>query len=148
MRSGLSPIDGFTEGHTRSLRHGATSERMVGPLSAELLTDLEAMVAGTPAAQPMFDLARALLARKLAQIRLLNEYHTDAGMFTEKGYVRRSARFEADLLKSAETSLERLGLTPSSAAKLGVDLARGRSLADELQAGVDARRRAEARPAT
>ena len=147
MPSGLAPVDGFAPGHTRSLRHGANSERMVGPLSKSLLADLDEMCEGTPAAQPMFALARALLARKLAHIRLLNEYHTDAGMFTEKGYVRRSARFESDLLKSAEASLERLGLTPSSAAKLGVDLARGQSLADELRAGVEARQRAEARHA-
>lgn len=70
------------------------------------------MVADTPAVQPVFALARALLARKLAQIKLLNEWHTEQGLMTEKGYVRRSVRFEADLLKSAEASLRELGLTP------------------------------------
>ena len=107
---GLTPLNGFEAGHVRSLRHGANSERMVGPLSQELLTDLDEMVAGTPAAQPMFALARALLARKLAQIRLLNEHHTDAGMFTVKGYVRRSVRFEADLLRSLRLRWRSSGL--------------------------------------
>ena len=74
-----------------------------------------------------------------------SEWHMDQGMFTEKGYVQRSVRFEAELLRSAEASSEKLGLTPSSAAKLGVDLARGQSLADELRAGVEARERPEAR---
>ena len=122
----------FTEGNRAAQTHGARSERMVGPLAAEIREGLEAMVAGTPAEAPSFELARAALARKLAQVQLLADYLAEHGPLDADGEVRNAARFEAELLDSVEKSLSGLGLTPTSAAALGVDMMRGESLVDEL----------------
>ncbi len=55
----------------------------------------------------------------------------------------KAAQFELTLLASVEKSLTDLGLNPSAAAKLGVELVRGSSIAEELAAARQVRDRAD-----
>lgn len=142
------PVNPFLDGHTVTLTHGAHSERLVGPLSEELLASIDDLVEGTPAAIPTFAAARGALARKLARLKLVAEWLEENGWIDDHGKVRAATDLEIRLLHSVEKSLDTLGLTPVSAARLGVDLARSRSLADELQEARDTRDRAETRYAT
>lgn len=125
----------FEPGHTLTLQHGAYSPRLVGPLAAEIGEELEAIVAGTPAAAPMFLGARSALALKLARLRLVTRWLEDRGgmPIDGEGQPLSAARLEMELLASIEKSLNQLGLTPTAAARLGVDLARG----SILQVGID-----------
>jgi hypothetical protein len=133
-------------GNARAVTHGAHSERLVGPVASDVVEEVEALCSGTPAGEPQFSAARAVLARKLARLRMVGEYleanHSGTPL-THKGGVLKAAQFELTLLASVEKSLADLGLNPSAAAKLGVELVRGSSLADELAAARQVRDRAD-----
>ena len=62
---------------------------------------------------------------------------------THKGGVLKAAQFELSLLASVEKSLTDLGLNLGAAAKLGVELVRGSSIAEELAAARQVRDRAD-----
>ena len=101
---------------------------------------------GTPAGEPQFAAARAVLARKLARLRLVGEYiesNHDGSPLTHKGGVLKAAQFELSLMASVEKSFTDLGLNPGAAAKLGVELVRGSSIAEELAAARQVRDRAD-----
>jgi hypothetical protein len=140
----------FEAGHTAAVKHGAFSPRLVGPIAEEIVGELAEMVKGTPAEGPSFLAARSALALKLARLRrVIGFIETRHGglPFDDEGQVLPAARLELELLASIEKSLAALGLTPASAATLGVDLLRGSSLAADLQAALDARDRADKRMA-
>lgn len=135
-------------GNLVALKHGGHSERFVGPLAEEVLDEVEELCSDTPAAASQFAAARAVLARKLARLRLVSEYieHQHGGSpLTLKGGILKSAVFEQTLLASVERSLADLGLTPTAAAKLGVDLVRGTTLAEELASARQVRVEADER---
>ena len=138
-------VDVAAPDNTRAVSHGAFSERLVGPIASDTLEVIEEMCAGLPAEQPSFAAERAVLARKLARLRMVSEHLDENGYFNKRGNARPSVKLELDLLRSVEKSLEVLGLTPAAAAKLGVNLARSHSLADELEDARRARLRAEVR---
>ena len=100
---------------------------------------------GTPAAGNAFAANRAVLAHKLARLRMVADHLEDNGYFNQRGNPRPSVRLELDLMASVERSLSTLGLTPTAAAKLGVDLGKATTLADELALARQARQRAEVR---
>ena len=131
-----------------ALRHGGHAELLIGPLAEDILAEVEAACAGTPAGAPAFRVLRALLARKLARLRLVAEHleraHSGSPVGS-KGRIINAARLELDLLASVERTLGELGLSPAAAARLGVDLARGTSLAEEIEKARAAREAAEAR---
>lgn len=143
MSTNLSNIAG--PGNLRSVSHGAFSERLVGPVAEELLVTVEEMCESLPAGQPGFAVERAVLARKLARLRMVSTHLDSNGYMNQRGNPRPSVKLELELLRAVETSLTHLGLTPASAAKLGVDLARSHTLADELETAREARERAEVR---
>jgi hypothetical protein len=118
---------------------------MVGPLAEELRVEVETLVEGTPAAGPSFALARATLARRLAQAKLVARYLEQRGPLEDDGEVRAAAKYETELLASVDRALGELGLTPRSAAALGVDLIRGESLVDEMESARRIREEAERR---
>ncbi len=132
-------------GNTRAVTHGAFSECLIGPIAADTLVAVDEMCAGLPAEQPCFAAERAVLARKLARLKMVSEHLDEDGYFNKRGNARPSVKLELDLLRSVEVSLEALGLTPAAAAKLGVNLARSHSLADELETARQARLGAEVR---
>jgi hypothetical protein len=110
-----------------------------------MLAAVDEMCADLPAGQPGFAAQRAVLARKLARLKMVSEHLDEDGYFNKRGNARPSVKLELELLRSVEKSLESLGLTPAAAAKLGVDLTRSHTLADELDTARQARLGAEVR---
>ena len=144
--AGLANLEPAEPGNTRAVTHGAHSERLVGPVAEDVAAEVEQLCSGTPAGEAQFAAARAVLARKLARLRMVGEYletNHDGSPLTHKGGVLKAAQFELTLLASVEKSLTDLGLNPSAAAKLGVELVRGNSLAEELAAARQVRDHAD-----
>ena len=144
--AGLANLEPAEPGNTRAVTHGAHSERLVGPVAEDVAAEVEQLCSGTPAGEDQFAAARAVLARKLARLRMVGEYlETNHGgsPLTHKGGVLKAAQFELSLLASVEKSLTDLGLNPAAAAKLGVELVRGSSIAEELAAARQVRDRAD-----
>ena len=142
----MANLEPAEPGNTRAVTHGAHSERLVGPVAEDVLAEVEQLCSGAPAGEAQFTAARAVLARKLARLRMVGEYleaNHDGSPLTHKGGVLKAAQFELTLLASVEKSLTDLGLNPSAAAKLGVELVRGNSLAEELAAARKVRNRAD-----
>lgn len=133
---------------SNALKHGAYSMRVTNPRADELLELVDEVCLGTPAEDPRFAPMRSVLAHKLARLSLvadyLNERHGGSPV-GQKGQLIKAARLEMDLLASVEKTLGELGLTPTAAAKLGVDLARGHTLAEGMDQAREARERAEKR---
>jgi len=134
-----------TPGNLRGVRHGAFSARLLAPVVEDTLDVVESMCEGTPAAGPSFAAARETLATKAARLRMVTTWLDEHGWMDRRGSIRPATRLEVQLAQSVEASLDALGLTPTSAAKLGVDLGKATSLADELEAARVAREAAEAR---
>jgi hypothetical protein len=146
QKAGLANLSPAEPGNVRAVTHGAHSERLIGPIASDVSAGVEALCAGTPAGEPQFAAARAVLARKLARLRMVGEYlesNHDGSPLTHKGGVLKAAQFELSLLASVEKSLTDLGLNPGAAAKLGVELVRGSSIAEELAAARQVRDRAD-----
>ena len=144
--SGLANLESAEPGNSRAVTHGAHSERLIGPVVVDVAEEVEQLCSGTPAGEGQFAAARAVLARKLARLRMVGEYleaNHDGSPLTHKGGVLKAAQFELTLLASVEKSLTDLGLNPSAAAKLGVELVRGSSVAEELAAARQVRDRAD-----
>jgi hypothetical protein len=143
MSSNLANV--AAPGNTRAVSHGAFSERLVGPIARDMLEAVDEMCAGLPAEQPGFAAERAVLARKLARLSMISAHLDSNGYFNQRGNPRPSVTLELALLRSVEVTLAALGLTPAAAAKLGVNLARSHTLADEIDTARTARLRAEVR---
>lgn len=144
--AGLANLVPAEPGNARAVKHGAHSERLIGPVASDVTQEVELLCAGTPAGEAQFAAARAVLARKLARLRMVGEYleaNHDGSPLTHKGGVLKAAQFELSLLASVEKSLTDLGLNPSAAAKLGVELVRSSSIAEELAAARQVRDRAD-----
>lgn len=155
MDAGLSniqpPPNPAAPGNTRRLAHGAYSERLVGPLAKEKLEAVEALCQDHPAGEPYFAAARAILARKLARLEVVSRYieeTREGSPLTHKGGELSVSKLEQRLMEGVEKSLADLGLTPSSAAKLRVDLHRGESIAEELRKAGELREARERRDKT
>ena len=132
-------------GNVRGVTHGAFSTRLLAPVVEDTLGVVEAMCDGTPAAGGSFAAARETLATKAARLQMVTTWLDEHGWMDRRGSIRPATRLEVQLAQSVEASLDALGLTPTSAAKLGVDLGKATSLADELDAARVAREGAEAR---
>jgi hypothetical protein len=52
------------------VKHRAHSERLIGPIASDIAREVETLCAGTPAGEAQFVAARAVLARKLARLRI------------------------------------------------------------------------------
>jgi hypothetical protein len=81
-------------------------------------------------------LARGSAARALARVRLLETFLEARGLLDAKGRPRPATKLLTEAHASLLRHLEALGLTPGSAAKLGVDLRKmqGLSLAAKVAA--------------
>lgn len=143
MSTNLANVAG--SGNLRAISHGAFSDRLVGPIAEEILEAVDQLCAGLPAAEQGSAAERAVLARKPARLSMVSRHLDSNGYMNQRGNPRPSVKLELELLRSVEKSLEVLGLTPAAAAKLGVDLVRSHSLADELEMAREARKRAEVR---
>ena len=115
--------------------HGGYA-RIIGAGNWDLARALEEMVAGTPAAAAPFAGARQALVLKCERLDKVRSYINDkhgGSPLDRAGDPLAAARFEAELVRSIERSLGDLGLTPASAAKLGVNLAQSESMVQRIQ---------------
>lgn len=120
----------FAPGHTLSMRHGAHSDRLVGPRALEIAAALE-----DDGALPEFlrdpSYRPAVLAycRTLAQVERVEGYlaeHTpEHGVpeLDDDGAVRAATRLLDRLVARADRQRADLGLTPMARARLGRDVA-------------------------
>lgn len=108
---------GFKPGHELTLRHGAYADVALGPRVDELSGELEQLV---PAYSPSDAIAVRLLGLALARLE-----RAEAAL--EAAAPADMARLRTDALgwaNSARRLLNDLGMTPTSRARLGLDLSR------------------------
>lgn len=130
-------------GNSRAVTHGAKAELIIAPRAAELREHLRSIV---PAASPADEPAIALLAMALARVERANEYLADCGLLDGDGMPRPVLKVLSTWENSAARLCDHLGLTPTSRARLGLDLARGEAVVtDRLRSVEGAADRAEAR---
>jgi len=140
-------LTSFEAGHELSTRHGAWSPRRVEPLTAEIA---QAALDGVAwLSEPTFGPAVWAWARAEARCQLLAEYLADQGPLEDDGRPRPALEAAARQERIAAEARGRLGLDPTSRARLERELAdAGLGLAkleDALAHGADLRRAAERR---
>lgn len=143
----------FTEGHTKSVQHGAYSPRIAGPVATQIVDELlssgdcpDHLVDDEGRVRPRWQSAVEAWSRAESQVRLLAAFMAtqDAGAaLTETTESEEDAKFSEgrsskrisakrtqatiDALDRAErrahTLREALGLTPAAAARMRVDVA-------------------------
>lgn len=118
-------------GHVPALRHGAYSEALLADVSDEVRELMEALGSTAPVREadgslPAADVvAFERTARLLRRYRRLEAWLDLHGEFDEKtGDVKPAARFTEEVGASLFRALAELGMTTTSRAKLGLDLAR------------------------
>ena len=114
----------FAPGNELALRHGASALLRLAPRAGELADGLRELVPGASAAD---EPAIRLLALVLARIEAANGWLAEHGLFRRGGgepqpVLRALSAWE----NTAARLCERLGLTPTSRAQLGLDLTRAR----------------------
>ena len=128
----------FEPGNTAAVKHSAYAVVQLGPRVAELAEDLRDAV---PAYSPSDEVAVRLLAVTLARL----EASSAALEGASPADLARLRVDERGWLNSARRLLNDLGMTPTSRARLGLDITRSTSLAQEVEAALAARARADAR---
>lgn len=111
----------FEPGNTVRLTHGARSERVIAPLTAEIANDL--MREHERLRSPLYRESVLQYARYLAQIEVLEKFLDEHGDIDSDGKVRNAAEFRLKVSKAATNLADRLGLTPLANARLGKDVA-------------------------
>ncbi len=115
----------FEPGHTLSTRHGAYSSRVVEPVAARLVAELEAS-----APEWIETVDRAAVdawARAESQVEVVDRWLTEhGGPVDDKGKVRPAADLLVRLERRAADARTRLGLDPLARARLGRDTASAR----------------------
>ncbi|MCX2965607.1 hypothetical protein [Gordonia aquimaris] len=111
----------FKANHTKSIKHGARSERMITPLAEVIGNSL--LEQHSRLRDPLYREAVLEYARVLAQVELLQAYVDEHGMFREDGTTNGAADYLLRVRKHASNLADRLGLTPLANARLGKDTA-------------------------
>lgn len=128
----------FEEGNQAAVRHGAYATVALGPRVDELAELLRESV---PAYSPSDEVAVRLLGLALARLEA-------AGTAIEGATPGDLARLRADergWVNTARRLLGDLGMTPTSRARLGLDLTRGTTLAAAMEEALAARDRVDRR---
>ncbi len=136
------PVAGAEAGNSRALTHGVTASLHLAPRVAEIADDL---IARVPAYAESDAPTVWLLAGVLAQIETGRDYLAEHGMLDGRGKPRPVMGILTTLQNSAARLCDQLGLSPTSRARLGVDLAKGADLQAEIEKARQARKRADAR---
>lgn len=123
------------ENHTRSVKHGAFSERYLSPLVEQKEEELMSLLEEATYITSVDKVVVRNLARALARLERFDWYLDQAGdIVTDKGKTKLnpviSAYFTA--LETCRRHCEALGLTPGARAKLGVDIAKYQDIAERL----------------
>jgi hypothetical protein len=119
-------------GNRRAVTHGGYATLALAPRSAEIRVQLRELV---PARMDADDAAISLLSFQLARIEAAADYLERHDLLDSRGRPRPVLKVLSTWENSAARLLDQLGLTPTSRAKLGLDLtrARGAALAEHLQ---------------
>lgn len=111
----------FKANHTKSIKHGARSERMITPLAEAIGNNLLAQ--HERLRNPLYREAVLEYARVLAQVELLQAYVDEHGVLDKDGKTTGAADYLLRVRKHASNLADRLGLTPLANARLGKDTA-------------------------
>ena len=112
----------FETGNFAARKHGATSDRLVGPLAQEIRDEL--LESGPDyLREPSYAPAVAALARLEAQIVLLARWIEERGLLDEGGAPPGAVDLLLRVERAAQNLRNALGLTPLSRAKLGQAIA-------------------------
>lgn len=120
---------GAPKGNKNNLKHGARAEPPALQLNATTQAIYDTLAEAAPVREsgelPRADhYAVVLLARTLCRLQSLGTWLDKHGMWDRRGHLRSAARWEDKLMARAESQMASLGMTPTSRAKLGVDLKR------------------------
>lgn len=150
----LRPAPPAPVGHVRSLRHGGRAEELYRDVSGEVRELLDLLADAAPVRDgdgelPAADaIAVERAARALARYRRLSGWCDAHGRLDERsGEVKPAAEYELRAERALAEALDALGMSPTSRAKLGVDLARAASSAEDAVATAAARERLDVRAA-
>ena len=118
----ITQLQPFKKGNQVAVKHGATAALRLAPRAAEIAADLVSLVpARSDADMPTIQ----LLANVLARIETANEWLAEHGLFRNaKGEPQPVLKVLSTWENTASRLVDRLGLTPTSRAQLGLDLAR------------------------
>jgi hypothetical protein len=136
----------FERGNAAAETHGGYSERRVAPLAARARSEL--LSAAPWVASPAFEAAVAAWSRVEGQTRLVAAYVAEKGPLDQGGKPRPAVDLLVRLERLAADLRGRLGLDPSSRARIERDLAAGvrdLDLSDTLAEGRRVRLAAEER---
>lgn len=125
---------GFQKGHTLSRRHGAYSLVSLEPRALELAGEIRELV---PARSDADEISIRLLALALAQVEGASTWLAEHGLVDEHGNARSLLRHLGTMMNTAARIADRLGMTPTSRAQLGLDLTRAKG--EALRAHLDER---------
>jgi hypothetical protein len=122
----------FPPGNQAGLRHGGYRDIAERELDGKAREIFEALASDAPLHEngtlPRADaVAVALLADCLVRLEGLRAFHAAHGLLKDNGDPRPSAALEGQLREEAMRACDRLGMTPASRAKLGVDLVHAES---------------------
>lgn len=123
---------GFQKGHTLSLRHGGRSIVALEPRVAELAAEIRKLV---PARSDSDEISERLLALALAQVESASAWLAEHGLVDEHGNARSLLRHLGTMMNTSARIADRLGMTPTSRAQLGLDLTRAKG--EALRAHLD-----------
>ena len=117
---------------TAALKHGATGALCIAPRASEIADDLRALV---PTGNARDEPAIRLLALVLARVEAANVWLDEHGLFRNvQGEPQPVLKAAVDVGEHGGPDLDRLGLTPTSRAALGLDVVRtGDALAEHIE---------------
>jgi hypothetical protein len=139
----------FEKGHTKSLVHGARSERFIAKTAREVIEDALEVLPWL--SRPEFGAAVQAWARAEAKVRLLSAHLAKVGVIDPKTNEARSTLTELGRWEKHAADRRRdLGLDPHSLVRLEAEFASARrddALAEQISAGHQLVRDADARDA-
>jgi hypothetical protein len=140
-------------GQTFSLKYGARATGRTLPVEGKAALIYELLAETAPlrdqdGSLPQSDrLVVELLALCLARLDACTTYVAMHGPLDLKGNVRPAAEYEVKLRREAAGHADSLGMSPRSRARLGLDLTRTQSFAEQMQSMPEAGDRLRARAA-
>ena len=120
---GAANLVPFEPGNGAALTHGAYSPLRLAPRAEEIASELRALV---PASSASDEPTVRLLALALAQVEAATLYVAERGVVDAKGQPAPILRHLGTMMNTAARLCDRLGLTPTSRAQLGLDLSRAK----------------------
>jgi P27 family predicted phage terminase small subunit len=117
-------------GNSYQLRHGALSKQLLADVSAEVVELMDLLAEAAPVREgdgslpPADVVAIELAARCLKRYRHIAAYLDLHGRIADSGKVRPGAAYEVQAENQLHQALDALGMTPTSRARLGLNIAR------------------------